>query len=120
MGDPQISQADIEQIQRNMRALMLLVRRLPQKVQRPKASAKSSRDLKTLKVYIYEQKVPKDGHGPVVIIDENRDLADAQFLNRFQKKWPNSSAVVARDLLKNAKVTEKSVCPSIVLDHHGI
>ncbi len=73
-----------------------------------------------LKVYVYEQKIPRDGHGYVVIIDETRELADAQFLNRYQKKWPKSSAAGQLAHLKNAKVTVMPVFPSIVLDDHGI
>ncbi|TSC89580.1 MAG: hypothetical protein G01um10143_70 [Parcubacteria group bacterium Gr01-1014_3] len=73
-----------------------------------------------LKVFIYEQKVPKDGHGPVVIIEETRELADALFLKRFAKKWPKVPPSEGLTLLNNAKVTVKPVGPHIVLDHHGI
>ncbi len=118
MGDPQVTPVQLEEIRRGMRLLSLLVKRLP-KMKRTKTSVKNLKDLKILKVYIYEQKVPKDGHGPVVIIAESRGLADMQFLNEYQRLWPKSSAVNARAHLKNAQVTVKPCVPSIVLNVHG-
>ena len=73
-----------------------------------------------LRVFVYEQRVPKDGHGPVVIIDETRALADMQFLKEYYRKWPKMPPIEAARHLRNAEVTEKPCWRGIVLDHHGI
>ncbi len=76
--------------------------------------------LLSLKVYVYEHKVPKDGHGPVVIIAEDRELADKQYREQFHIKWPQVSVKELDRQLKNCRVLEKPVAPGIFLDQHGI
>ena len=70
-----------------------------------------------MRVFIFQQKVPRDGHGPVVIIAKDFYEAAGQLLERFKKKYPRIDKADAAAFLKNYSYRSRQLKPGIVLDH---
>lgn len=77
-------------------------------------------DLKDCRVFVFQQKVPRDGHGPVVIIAENFPAAAGQLLKRFKKKYPKVTEEESGRFFANYSWRSSALKPGIVLDYHGI
>lgn len=74
---------------------------------------------KELKTFVFQQKVPRDGHGPVVIMAVDFNDAARQLLRRFDRKYPKIAEEDKNRFLRNYSHRSHSG-RGIVLDHHGI
>lgn len=77
-------------------------------------------DLKDCRVFVFQQKVPRDGHGPVVIIAKNFQQAAGRLLWRFKKKYPKVLPKEVDQFFANYSWRSSVLKPGIVLDYHGI
>jgi len=77
-------------------------------------------ELAKTRVFIFQQKVPRDGHGPVLIFAENFQAASGKLIKRFDKKYPKVSKEDRDAFFRNYSYRSYLLKPDIVLDYHGI
>ena len=73
-----------------------------------------------LKIFVFQQKIPRDGHGPVVLIAKDLPDASGQLFDRFREKYPKVTSKVAESFILNYSHISYPVKVGIILDHHGI
>lgn len=110
------SRKQTKQLQESTKLLMKLSKKA-EKFQKERNAPKINQDCR---VYIFQQRGSRDGHGQVVVVACNLGQAASILYDRFVKKHPKVSPQEQYRFFKNYSYRSYPCKPGIFLDHHRI